>query len=115
MNDVMEATVGIRALHGMIRLFVARLRPESVSTSLKSLPALCGTYRDLHTVVADYDSEVENTSLLRTVSNRASEYANLRSEVSPHECRPNQIPTECVDSSCREMIPRKMVLHVLNG
>lgn len=73
---------GNRSLHSMIRLFVAPLRPKRVSASLKRVPALYGAYVELHTSGADYDSEVESTSLLRSVRNRASEYSNLHSEVS---------------------------------
>lgn len=78
----MGATVGIRSLHGMIRLLVARLRPQCVSSSLGRLPALHGRYRSIHTDGVDYDSEVDGTPLLRIVRNRASEFSNLRSEVS---------------------------------
>jgi hypothetical protein len=77
--------VGIRSLHGMIRLSVAYLRPQCVSPSLKGLLTLYGHRRDVHTGDADRSFEVENTPLLRTVRNRASEFANLRSEVSNSE------------------------------
>lgn len=98
----------------MIRLFVASLRPKCVSTSLKSLPALCGSYRDLHTSGTDYDSEVENTPLLRTVRNRAFEHSNLLSEVSSGKYMSTRTPTECVDVSCPEEAPRKMMFHAPN-
>ena len=114
-DDMMEVTVGTRSLHGMISLFVARLPLKCVPTSLKRLPTLYGTYRDLHTSVADHDPEVENTSLLRTVRNRASEYSNLRSEVSSCKCRPIHSFTECADISCPKIVPRKMIFHVPNG
>jgi hypothetical protein len=81
-HDDMGVTVGTRSLHGMIRLFVARLRPQCVSPSLKTLPVLCCRHRGVHTGGAEYDTEVENTPLLRIVRNRASECSNLRSEVS---------------------------------
>jgi len=66
----------------MITLFVARLRPQCVSPPLKRLPALYVRCRNLHAGGVDYDFEVENIPLLRIVRNRASEFANLRSEVS---------------------------------
>jgi hypothetical protein len=81
-DDMMGVTVGIRSLHGMIKLFVARLRPQCVSYSLKGLPTSYGVYRSVHTCGADHDSEVESSQLLRAVRNRASEFSNLRSEVS---------------------------------
>ena len=81
-DDMMGVTVGTRSLHGMIRLFVAHLRPQCVSYSLKRLPTSYGVYRSAHTGGADYDSEVESSPLLRAVRNRASEFSNLRSEVS---------------------------------
>ena len=81
-DDMMKATVGTRSPHGMITLFVARLRPQCVPPPLKRLPVLYVRCRSLHTGGADYNSEVENTPLLRIVRNRASEFSNLRSEVS---------------------------------
>ena len=81
-DDMMKASVGTRSPHGMITLFVARLRPQCLSPPLKRLPALYVRYRNLHAGGVDYNSEVENTPLLRIVRNRASEFSNLRSEVS---------------------------------
>jgi hypothetical protein len=114
-DDMTEAIVGTRSFYGMIRLLVARLRPKCVSTSPKRLPTLCGTYRDLHTSGARVDSEVESTSLLRMVRDRASEYLNLRSEVRPYKCRSIRASAECADISCLEVVPRKMMSHVPNG
>jgi len=109
----MGVTVGTRSLHGMIRLFVARLRPQ-VSPSLKGLLTLYSYRRDVHTDCVDYNLEVENTPLLRIVRNRASEFANLRSEVS-NRLHVDRASTQCVLHSCSEMLPRGMMLHVLNG
>ena len=77
--------MGTLSLHGMIRFFVARFCPQCASPSVKGLPVLYGCYRSVHTGGADYDSEVEDTPLLRIVRNRASEFSNLRSEVSYRE------------------------------
>jgi hypothetical protein len=74
--------VGTRSFHGMIRLFVARLQPKCVALSFRKTPALYGAHRNAHTSGADHDFEVENDSLLRIVRSRASEYSNIRSEVS---------------------------------
>ena len=78
----MGAIVGTRSFHGMIKLFVARLRPQRVSPSLGRLPAVHGRCRNLHAIGLDYGSEVESTPLLRIVRNRAAEFSHLRSEVS---------------------------------
>lgn len=114
-DDMMEATVGTRSLHGMIRLFVPRLRPKCVSSSPKRLPTSCGTYRDLHTNGAHHDSEVESTSLLRMVRNKASEYSNLRSEVSPYKCRSIHASSESAEISRPETVHRRRMSHVPNG
>jgi hypothetical protein len=74
--------VGTRSLHGMIKLFVARLRPQCVSPSLQRLSALHRCYRNVHTDAVYCGSEVESTPLLRIVRNRASEFSSLHSEVS---------------------------------
>ena len=66
----------------MITLFVARLRPQCVFPPLRRLPAVYVRRRNLHAGGVDYNSEVESTPLLRIVRNRASEFSNLRSEVS---------------------------------
>lgn len=66
----------------MITLFVARLRPQCVPSPLKRLSALYVRRRNLYAGGVDYNSEVENIPLLRIVRNRASEFSNLRSEVS---------------------------------
>ena len=77
-DGIRGVTVGTRLLHGMIRHFVAQF----VSPSLKRHPVLYGRHRNVHTGYVGYVSEVENTPLLRTVRNKASEFSNLRSEVS---------------------------------
>lgn len=110
----MGVTVGIRSIHGMIRLSVARLRPQWVSHSLKGVPTLYGHRRNVHTGSLDYHFEVENTPLLRIVQNRASEFANLSSEVSNSE-HVDGTSAQCVFHSCPEIHPRGMVLCVLNG
>ena len=98
----------------MIRLSVARLRPQCVSHSLKGVLTLYGHRRNVHTSGLDYNLEVENTPLLRIVQNRASEFANLRSEVSNSE-QADGTSAQYLFHSCPETLPRGMVLHVLNG
>ena len=108
-------TVGTRSLHGMIRFFMTRLQPKCVSSSFKRTPTLYSVRRNVHTGGADYDSEVENTPLLRIVRNRASEYSNLRSEVSHCQVGQTYASAECTALSSLEMVPQKMGLYVLNG
>ena len=110
----MRVTVGIRSIHGMIRLSVARLRPQWVSHSLKGVPTLYGHRRNVHTGGLGYHFEVENTPLLRIVQNRASEFANLSSEVSNSE-HVDGTSAQCIFHSCLEIHPRGMALCVLNG
>ena len=95
----MVAAVGTRLLHGMIRLFVARLHPQCASHSLKVLLMPYGRHRNVHTGGVDHDIEVENTPLLRIVRNRVSEFANLRSEVSYVE-HVDRTSIQCVLHSC---------------
>ena len=106
-DDMKDATVGIRSFHGMIRLIVARFRPKCVSTSLKSLPTLRGTHRDLYTSSADYDFNVQNTSLLRIVRNRASEYSNLRSEVSTASVGQYMLPLNAQAIAIWKLFPER--------
>jgi hypothetical protein len=111
---MMGVTVGTRSIHGMIRLSVARLRPQCVLPSLKRPPALYGACRNAHAGAVDCESKVESTSLLRIVQNKVSEFSNLRSEVS-YDQHVNPDLRSCIYLSCLEIILRKMILHVLSG
>lgn len=93
--------MGTRSLNGMIRLFVARLRLQCVSPSLKGIPTPYGHHRNAHTSGADHTFEVENTPLLRAVRNRVSEFSSLRSEVSCDEGI-DRTPTQFIFTVVRE-------------
>ena len=62
----------------------------------------------------DYEFEVETTPLLRIVRNRASEFANLSSEVGYNE-HFDRISIQLAPRSCPGTLLPEMVLRVLNG